>query len=378
LRRLVLAPVAVVVAIAVAMLFPLLTVLMFVVSLAGLSWPRRMRGLRLLCFALTWLAADAAAVFMSQGLWLASGFGGRLNTEPYQARHYGIMHWFLDVVYQAAVRLFRLRIEVAGPEPAATGDATSPHPGEGATSPAPGEGATSPAPGGGATSQDRPVIVLSRHAGPGDSLLLVRYLLTECGRRPNVVMTAAMQFDPAVDVVANRLPNVFVRRRRTGTGQFVEQIERLAQRLESNGALVIFPEGGNWTPGRWQRRVRRLEQAGHDDLAARARAMPHLLPPRSGGALSAIAARPDADVIFVAHAGMDQLVSVGDVWRSLPMDHVVHAQWWRVPAEEVPRREDHDSQVRWLYDWWQRIETWVSGQQLMPMPAQPDPAPPEE
>jgi 1-acyl-sn-glycerol-3-phosphate acyltransferase len=331
-RRLVLAPVAVVIAIAVAVLFPLLAVLIFVVSLAGLSWPRRMRGLRLLCFALTWLAADAAALFMSLGLWLASGFGGRLHTEPYQARHYAIMHWFLDVVYHAATRLFRLRIEVAGPDGAAGEDPPSP---------------------------DRPIIVLCRHAGPGDSLLLVRYLLTACGRRPHVVMTAAMQFDPAVDVVANRVPNVFVRRRRTGSGQFVELIERLAQGLEGNDALAIFPEGGNWTPGRWQRRIRRLEQAGHHDLAARARAMPHLLAPRSGGALSAIAACPGADVIFVAHSGLDRLVSVGDVWRSLPMDHVVRARWWQVPAGEVPRSEDHKSQVRWLYDWWERIETWI-------------------
>jgi Acyltransferase len=204
--------------------------------------------------------------------------------------------------------------------------------------------------------------VLSRHAGPGDSLLLVRYLLTVCERRPRIVMTAALQLDPAVDVVANRVPNVFVRRRRTGNGQFVEQIERLARGLGGDDALVIFPEGANWTPGRWQRRVRRMEQAGHADLAARARSMPHLLPPRAGGALSAIAACPGADVIFVAHAGMDRLVSVGDVWRSLPLEQVVRARWWRVPAEDVPRQEDHESQVRWLYEWWQRIETWICGQ----------------
>jgi 1-acyl-sn-glycerol-3-phosphate acyltransferase len=340
-RRLVLAPVAVVIAIAVAVLFPLLSLLMFVISLAGLSWPRRMRGLRLLCFALTWLAADAAALFMSLGLWLAAGFGGRLHTEPYQARHYAIMHWFLDVVYHAATRLFGLRIEVAGPEPGR---------GQGGASPAPEEDAPGPA---------RPVIILSRHAGPGDSLLLVHYLLTACGRRPRVVMTAAMQFDPAVDVVANRVPNVFVRRRRTGNKQFVELIERLARGLEGNDALVIFPEGGNWTPGRWQRRIRRLEQAGHPDLAARARDMPRLLAPRTGGALSAIAACPHADVIFVAHAGLDRLVSAGDIWRNLPLDHVVEARWWRVPAGQVPRHEDHQAQVDWLYDWWKRIDTWV-------------------
>jgi 1-acyl-sn-glycerol-3-phosphate acyltransferase len=337
-RRLVLAPVTVVVAVAVAVLFPLLALLMFALSLAGLRWPRRMRGLRLLCFALTWLAADAAALFMSAGLWITSRFGGWLSTKPYQDRHYEIMRWFLQVVYSAAVRLFGLRIEVTGPECDPAGE----------------DGAAAA----------RPVIVLSRHAGPGDSLLLVRYLLTMCQRRPRIVMTAAMQLDPAVDVVANRVPNVFVRRRRTGTGQFVEQIERLARGLEHNGALLIFPEGANWTPGRWHRRIRRLEQTGHRELAARARTMPHLLPPRAGGALSAIAACPRADVIFVAHAGLDRIVSVGDVWRSLPLDHVVRASWWRVPAEDVPRQEDHESQVRWLQDWWQRIETWICDQDI--------------
>ena len=96
---------------------------------------------------------------------------------------------------------------------------------------------------------------------------------------------------------------------------------------------MIFPEGGNWTPGRWRRGIRRLERQGRPDLAARARDMPHLLPPRTGGALAALAACPDADVIFVGHAGLDQLASVADVWRSLPMDHVVEARWWRVPAD---------------------------------------------
>ena len=73
---------------------------------------------------------------------------------------------------------------------------------------------------------------------------------------------------------------------------------------------MIFPEGGNWTPGRWQRGIRRLERLGRRDLAARARQMPNVLPPRPGGALAAIGACPEADVIFVAHAGLDELVSV--------------------------------------------------------------------
>jgi 1-acyl-sn-glycerol-3-phosphate acyltransferase len=243
------------------------------------------------------------------------------------------MRWFLDRVFGAATRAFGLRVEVDEP------DLTEAEL---------------------AARLARPVIVLSRHAGPGDSFLLVRHLLSVYRRRPRVVMKATLQLDPGLDVVANRLPNVFIQHAKTGGRLFTEQIERLAAGLDDAGALVIFPEGGNWTPGRWQRGILRLEQLGRRDLAAKAREMPNLLAPRGGGAFTAISACPHADVIFVAHAGLDQLVSVSDVWRKLPVDQTIRARWWRVPVDEVPRDADHETQLQWLYEWWQRIDAWIS------------------
>ncbi len=93
--------------------------------------------------------------------------------------------------------------------------------------------------------------------------------------------------------------------------------------------------------------------------------------PRPGGALAAIGACPEADVIFVAHAGLDGLVSVGDVWRDLPIDQTVRAQWWRIPFDQVPRNADHEAQLKWLYDWWQRIDAWIS--ENRPPSRQPSP-----
>jgi len=329
----VLAPLDIVIAIAVTVLFPLLALLALVFGLVGRSRPGRMRGLRLLYFALIWLAAETLALFTCLGLWVVSGFGGRLRTEPYQSRHYAIMRRFLDSVYTAATSTFGVKVEVDEPELTSAEQAAR---------------------------LARPIIVLSRHAGPGDSFLLVRQLLSVYGRRPRVVMKATLQLDPGLDVVANRLPNVFIHHRRTGEKLFVEQIERLARGLDQAGALVIFPEGGNWTPGRWHRGVRRLEQLGREDLAARAAGMPNVLAPRTGGAFAAISACPEADVIFVAHAGLDRLVSVRDIWQSLPMDQTIRARWWRVPVDEVPRDAGHEAQEAWLYDWWERIDTWIS------------------
>ena len=332
-RRLVLAPMVIVLALGLIVLSPLLLLLALLFGLAGLLRAGRMRNLRLVSFLVVWLTAEIVALVMLFGLWIVSGFGGRLHAEPYQSRHYAIVRWFLDALYRAAERTYGLRVEVDGPE--LTGEEL-------------------------AARLTRPIIVLSRHAGPGDSFLLVHQLLSVYGRRPRVVMKAALQFDPSVDVLGNRLPNVWIQRRQTGESIFTDQIKRLARGLGSDGALVIFPEGGNWTPSRWRRGIRRLEHAGREDLAWRARQMPNLLPPRPGGTLAGIAACPDADVIFVAHAGLDTIQSIGDVWRRFPVDQVIRARWWRVPFDRVPRGADHEAQVQWLNDWWERNDAWIT------------------
>jgi 1-acyl-sn-glycerol-3-phosphate acyltransferase len=331
-RRVVLAPLVVVVCLAFIALSPALAGLALIAGLLVKARPRPMRSLRLTGFALAGATTEVIAVLGLLGLWIASGFGIWLRTEPWPRRHYAFVRWFLDLLYAGAARTYGLRIEVDEPEP--TLDERI-------------------------ARLTRPVIVLSRHAGPGDSLLLVRELLTY-GRRPRIVMKAALQLDPTVDALGHRLPNVFIEREPSGDELAERRIERLAEGLDEHDALVIFPEGANWTPRRRGRGIRWLERHGRRDLARRARQMPNMLPPRPGGALAAIRACPGADVIFVAHAGLDMIVSAGDVWSKLPIDQLIRARWWRVPASQVPRTEDHEAQVTWLYDWWGRIDAWVS------------------
>ena len=336
-RRLVLVPLVVVIAGALAALAPALALLSVAFNLVRRRLKKttndpgrhRMRALRAVCFALVWALGETAALTVMLCLWIVSGFGGRLDTEPYQSRHYGVMRWFLGMVYGTAERTCGLRVDVTGPTE---------------------------------TAEGRPVIVLSRHAGPGDSLLLVHHLISACGRRPRIVMKETLQLDPTADVLANRLPNAFIRRHRSGARPHTDLIRRLAASLDPSGALLIFPEGGNWTPQRWRRAIARLRRRHRDDLAKRAAAMPNVLPPRPGGAFAAITACPAADVIFVAHTGLDRLVSVRDVWHSLSGDILVQAHWWHVPAADVPRDADHETQLRWLYDWWQRVDAWITAQ----------------
>ena len=344
IRRLLLAPLVVVIAAGLVVLTPAVALLSATFNLIRRLTGRghRSRLLRVVFLALTWSLGETAALTALLGLWIASGFGGRLDAEPYRTRHYAVMGWFLDLIYREARRACGLSVEVTAPPDAAL-------------------------------AGDRPLIVLSRHAGPGDSLLLVHHLLTSCERRPRVVMKATLQLDPSLDIVANRVPNAFLHRRRPAAqgiarsggrhpSEQIRQIRRLAAGLGGRDALLLFPEGGNWTPLRWRRGIERLRRAGQAELAQRAAAMPNLLPPRTGGAFAAIGACPAADVIFVAHTGLDRLVSVRDVWQSLLADMTVQARWWRVPAADVPRSADYETQAAWLYDWWERLDGWISAQ----------------
>ncbi|TVZ02971.1 hypothetical protein EAS64_21115 [Trebonia kvetii] len=348
IRRLLLVPLVVLIAGALAALTPPVAMLTAAYSLIRrrADGERRSRLLRVIFFGLAWSAGEIAALTVFLCLWIASGFGGRLDTEPYQARQYSVMRRFLDQIFRAAHRACGLRVTVTGPH---------------------GTGVSA--------GGDRPLIVLSRHAGPGDSLLLIHHLLSVCERRPRVVMKATLQLDPSVDILANRLPNAFLHKQpKVGVPAAhhrTEQIRRLAAGLSGRGALVIFPEGGNWTPLRWRRGIDHLRRRGRRDLAERAAAMPNVLPPHASGALTAIAACPAADVIFVAHTGLDRLVSVRDVWRGLLGDMEVRAKWWRVPAGGVPRSASHDTQVSWLYDWWQRIDAWITEENAAPRDSGP-------
>ena len=120
---------------------------------------------------------------------------------------------------------------------------------------------------------------------------------------------------------------------------------------------MIFPEGGNFTPRRRVRAIARLRARGLADMAERAENLRHVLPPQPGGLLAAIDAAPDAGVIFVAHTGLDRMMTVADVWRELPMDKRLIMRFWSVPPEEVPAGEEE--RVAWLYDWWARIDAWI-------------------
>jgi 1-acyl-sn-glycerol-3-phosphate acyltransferase len=318
-----------------------LPVLVVVAVVVSVFLPGRWYALRLLAFGLLYLALEVAGLAAAGVLWVVSGFGRRLDAPRLRAAHYTVLRLMLDVLMRSAGRLFALRLVTDGTSWSPLDD--------------------------GVPGSENAMVVLSRHAGPGDSFLLVHTLMNRDHlRQPRVVLKDVLQLDPLIDIYLNRLPNHFVSHE-PGAPPSEEAIADLARDMGDEDALLIFPEGGNFTPKRRFRAIQRLRQRGLGKATRRAEAMRNVLPPRPGGVTAALQAAPHADVVFVAHTGLEHLSTVRDIWRGLPMDKTLRLRWWFVPAVEVPR--DDAELTDWLYRWWETIDGWIgTTQQDQPPP----------
>jgi 1-acyl-sn-glycerol-3-phosphate acyltransferase len=292
--------------------------------------PGKWRILRLVWFLFLYLAVEAVALIAMFLLWVGSGFGWKIRAPWFIKVHYLILGLMLKTVMRSGEFTFKLQVVREGRRPITS-----------------------------ESGRDRSILVFSRHAGPGDSFLLMDGLVNEYRRNPRIVLKEFLQWDPAVDVLLNRLPTSFVPVGRKGGEELIESIAELARTMGTDDAFVIFPEGANYTVKRRERAIQKLREMGRPDLAERAEELHSTLPPRSTGVLTALAAAPGSDVFFVGHAGLETFVTAADIWRAMPMDTSVAVKIWHIAAEDIPPPE---RQEEWLYDTWAEIDDWIGVQ----------------
>lgn len=325
-RRLVIAPLVLLVTFLAITTLPLW---LFVALIITPFVPGRWRVFRLLAMALVYLVYESIGIIILTGMWVWSGFGARMRSDSIQAQHYELMRWFLTGLYRVGVRLFKLDVELD--MPGGSLDLSGIH--------------------------RRPLLVFARHAGPGDSFLVAYGVLVQLQRRTRIVLKDTLRLDPCIDIVLSRLPNRFIAPNPKAGEDIIEAIGELAEGMDERDALIIFPEGGNFTERRRVRAIERLRHRGHHDEAHKASLMRNVLPPRPGGALAAIAATPVTEIMFVAHTGLDHLDSLADIWRGIPMDQSLKVRWWIVPEEELP--EGQDERIDWLFEHWAAVDEWI-------------------
>lgn len=319
-RRLVLAPLGFALTLALLAASPLL---LLIAVVADLFLPGKHRTVRLVSFGVAYLALEAVGFVGMFGLWVWSGFGARLRSARLQASHYGFMRWWLATIDKAARACFGLRVVIE--------DRPIPRPG--------------------------PLLVFCRHAGPGNSLLLIGTLLVGYKRHPRIVMLAKLQWEPLYDIMLNRLPNRFIQHDPSRRELYLQTIQELATGIGDYDAFVLFPEGKDFTPRVRKRAIDYLRGKGHVLAAERAERMAHVLPPRHNGVMAAIRGAPGADIVFVAHSVLEEIGTFKQLWSRIPLDRPITARYWRLPPSEIPT--DQDAVIEWLYGWWERIDQWI-------------------
>lgn len=337
IRRLLIAPLMPVLGVLALALLPVVTVGQALCAASVVVVRRRRvrwRLPRVWAFGVVYLLGETACLLSCLALWIMSGFGWRLHAERQQRWHLSLLRRFLAALVAVAGFVFRFRLVIDEPVT---------HPDDAAR-----------------MAAANPLLVLARHAGPGASFVLVHLLLTRYRRRPRVVLKRQLRLDPSFDVLLTRLGASFIA---SGEGHHDDATRAIAEsagRLREHDALLLYPEGGDWTPSRHRLAVLRLWRRGRRAEAGRAARMPHVLPPKPAGTLAALRAAPSADIVVFTHTGHDELLDIVSVWNALPLRSQLRLVWWREAAGELPPGDDQ--RADWLLGVWGRVDAWIGEQ----------------
>ena len=294
------------------LLAPLWAPVAFVV---GLVRRRSFIVLRLLAFGWFYFGLELMALSLIAGVFLFSG-----NRRRRDDRLYRLQAWWASVNMAAARSLLRLNIVVEGADVAVPG----------------------------------PAILMIRHASILDTLLPCTYVQRPYRLRVRYILKQELLFDPCIDIVGNALPNYFVDR----TGDVATELDGIRRLVSDLGtdSVLIFPEGTRFSKEKRAKALALLE-AGQPELATKASALTHVLPPRRGGPLALLDALPRLDCVFVAHSGLETFAKIGNLMSGAVVDSTVRVKLWRVSAENIPAREEE--RMRWLYDQWSIVDAFV-------------------
>ena len=283
---------------------------------------RRFPTVRLVLFATQYSLNDSAEILLAPVLWIIAGFGTRLEGAVSIRRHQRLQAWSVAVLARRAERLLGVRLEL---ESGAV-DALTPG----------------------------PVIVMCRHVNIVDASIPT-LLYQRLGLPTRGVIMAELLADPGFDLIYRRTGSVFISR--DNGPEAVTLLHHLGQRVDHATAVVIYPEGRLFRPDlrdRFLTKIALTDPARAQRLAT----LRHVLPPRPGGVLALIDALPSADVVVIAHAGLDRFTSFTDLARNAPLAHPVAVAAWRISAADIPFGPTE--RAVWLDEQWLRMDAWIA------------------
>jgi 1-acyl-sn-glycerol-3-phosphate acyltransferase len=291
---------------------------------------RRSQGVALRCAALVavYLTCEIVGMAASAGLWLGKTLFGA-DEEWWIDAHFRLQAWWGTTLFNAVVRLFGLRLDVEGEADANLGRG--------------------------------PYLLFLRHSSTADTLLASALVSRPYGLRLRYVLKRELLWDPCLDIVGNRLPNVFIDRVADDSSREVSRVQELARDLGTRDGILIYPEGTRFSHAKRRRVLDHLRAKDDAEMLAYAESLAFVLPPRPGGSLGLLEAAPEADVVVCAHTGFEGAASLAQIWKGALLHRVIRVQFRRVPRAEIP--SGRDARIAWILDEWKRVGAWVEDQE---------------
>jgi 1-acyl-sn-glycerol-3-phosphate acyltransferase len=285
---------------------------------------RRSRGVALRSAALVtvYLSCEIMGIAASSGLWVWNRIHP-IDPERWTDLHFRLEAWWGTTIFRAVVRLFGLSLEIEGNAELGRG----------------------------------PYLLLLRHASTADTLLASALVSGPHGLRLRYVLKQELLWDPCLDIVGNRLPNVFVDRFSDESAGEIGRVQALARDLGARDGILIYPEGTRFSEAKRRRVLERFRQKGDAKMLEYVRSLFFVLPPRPGGTLGLLEAAPEADVVVCAHTGFEGVASLADIWRGRLLHQVIQVQFRRISRDEIPTR--NEARIAWILEEWKRVDAWV-------------------
>jgi 1-acyl-sn-glycerol-3-phosphate acyltransferase len=286
---------------------------------------KRFATARMVALLVTYAVVSAVAQLAAGAAWLY--WAGRWNAREYTDATYRLSRKWSSTLWSAAQRIYGLQVETEGLGCAEPG----------------------------------PYLMLPRHVSIADTILPITLLGTPHGLRPRFVVKRALQMEPMLATLGERVPMAFLAPDRVDPAGDRAKINALADELGPKDLVVLYPEGTRYTAANRSRVVDKANEEADADLTFRVQRFHHTLPPQHAGTLAVLRRAPDLDVVFLAHAGLEGISTLRDLFDGELVGARVRIKAWRVPAREIP--EHRDSQAEWLDDQWAKLDAWVGAHQ---------------
>ena len=296
----------------------LLPVIIPLTALYDLVTRNQLSTSRTVLFFTYFFVLESVGVTIAFWLWIRYKAG--MSDEDYQRVNRKLQRWWARGLFWGTSRIFSVSVDIDGLEE---------------------------------LEDPSPSVVFSRHASTLDTMLpiaVVRQL-----KYFRFVIKSELLTDPTLDYCAQRFPNVFVKRGSEDPEFEVQKILALGKDMEPNDAVVVYPEGTRFTPKKRNRLLEKFED--DEEMLHIATTLENTLPPLREGGVKLIKSTPEADVVFIAHRGIDGAGAMSDLIKGRLTGRHLGIYIWRIPAEEVPR--DKEAIRQFLFEQWQEIDAYI-------------------